>query len=78
MKSSLINHNVVGMKGRTSIGLEPLFWEGLDQIGRQIHQTRNEIVRDIQQAQPDGTLTGAVRVYVLRHFMEQTVPNNQI
>lgn len=53
----------------TSITLEPAFWDALKEISTQTDKTIGQIVEHIDAAQPEN-LSGAVRVYILRHFMK--------
>lgn len=52
---------------KTSVSLEPEFWDALKEIaaGRQV--SVNQIVRDID-TNHEGNLSSAIRLYVLRHF----------
>ncbi len=54
---------------RTSISLEEPFWDGLKRIAHARGQTLNALVGEID-AERKGNLSSALRVYVLRHFME--------
>lgn len=54
---------------RTSISLEPPFWDALKEIACAENVSVNELVRRIDERRDGGgNLSGAVRVYVLAHF----------
>jgi predicted DNA-binding ribbon-helix-helix protein len=59
---------------RTSISLEPDFWEALAEVANAEGLTVAALVARIDEARAGagdvdaGGLSGAVRVYVLRHF----------
>ena len=70
-KSRLVNRNVRTAQLRTSIRLEPEFWEALDEISYIEKVDRNELVRRIESAAPETQRTSAVRVFVLQHFRDR-------
>lgn len=59
---------------RTSISLEPEFWDALAEVAATEGATVAALVARIDEARPDagdddaGGLSGAVRVYVLKYF----------
>lgn len=54
---------------RTSISLEPPFWDALKEIACSEDMSVNELVRRIDEGRDsEGNLSGAVRVYILAHF----------
>lgn len=56
---------------RTSISLEQPFWEALKEVACSLDVSVNELVRRIDETRDaEGNLSGAVRVYVLRHFKD--------
>ncbi len=57
---------------RTSISLEQPFWEALKEVACSVDVSVNELVRRIDETRDaEGNLSGAVRVYVLRHFKDK-------
>lgn len=57
---------------RTSISLEQPFWEALKEVACSLDVSVNELVRRIDETRDaEGNLSGAVRVYVLRHFKDK-------
>lgn len=58
---------------RTSISLEQPFWEALKEVACSADVSVNELVRRIDETRDaEGNLSGAVRVYVLRHFKDKS------
>ncbi len=49
---------------RTSVSLEPVFWDYLRDIASRRQISVNEMVTEIDQSR-DGSLSSAIRVYVL-------------
>lgn len=56
--------SVVVSGHRTSVSLEPVFWEQLRALAAQRRISVNELVTEIDQ-QRVGSLSSAIRVYVL-------------
>lgn len=71
-ESRLVNKNVAGASGRTSIRLEPELWDALEEICRREGMSMTEIVRLIEARSADAGQTGgrtsAVRVYIVGYF----------
>lgn len=64
---SLLCRNVRVNGRRTSVKLEPEFWDALDMLARQSGSSLNELCEAAARLQePDGTLTSAIRVFVVR------------
>ncbi|HWA43009.1 MAG TPA: ribbon-helix-helix domain-containing protein [Hypericibacter adhaerens] len=53
---------------RTSLRLEPEFWDALDEIVTREHSTLNALCERIKGRRSAANLTAAVRLYVLRYF----------
>lgn len=73
-ESRLINRNVVGMGGRTSMRLEPELWDALDEIARREGMSIAETIRAVELAWAEGGNAGgrtsAVRVHIVSYFRE--------
>jgi len=52
---------------KTSVSLEPEFWDALKEIAAGRGVSVNQIVRDID-TDHEGNLSSAIRLYVLRHY----------
>ena len=53
---------------RTSIALEPEFWNALAEICRQQHKSMPQLICAIDSTRRDRNLSSALRVYVLQHY----------
>jgi predicted DNA-binding ribbon-helix-helix protein len=68
-KSRLVNQNVMTAARRTSMRLEPEFWQALNQIAEREGVSRNELIRSVEGAAPTVIRTSAVRVFILEYFI---------
>jgi predicted DNA-binding ribbon-helix-helix protein len=68
----LLNKNITVEGGRTSMRLEPEFWEAIAELCRCEDIDIGEMVRRAVLAQPTGGRTSAVRVFVLGYFRGAT------
>jgi len=81
--SRLVNRNVVGENGRTSMRLEPELWDALREICRREHTDIGTMIRRIEAqgrqyragdamvgkgAEEIGGRTSGVRVYIVEYF----------
>jgi len=55
---------------KTSISLEPEFWNALDEIVQARNITRPKFIRDAARGWTSANLTSAVRLAILKHFQE--------
>ena len=67
----LEKHSVTISGHRTSISLEKLFWDHLKTFAKQDQITIADLIRQIDEAR-GGSLSGALRVYVLRRLLQKT------
>jgi predicted DNA-binding ribbon-helix-helix protein len=67
-KSRLVNRNVVTAARRTSMRLEPEFWQALNQIAERERLSCHELIRRVDNAAPTAVRTSAVRVFILEYF----------
>ena len=66
--SSLVIHNVVVAGHRTSVRLEPIMWEALQDIARQQQMTIHDLVTGIDRERTASSLTAAIRVYIVDFY----------
>lgn len=52
---------------RTSLALEPEFWDALDAIARTRDISLARLITEIDEAREGANLSSALRVYALRH-----------
>jgi predicted DNA-binding ribbon-helix-helix protein len=66
---SIAIHNIVVGGHRTSVRLEPVMWEALQDVARRQDRAISEIVTEIDRGRADAmSLTAAIRVYVVEHY----------
>ena len=76
MKSAIVKHSVVIAGHKTSISLEDAFWECLRRIANERRQTLSALVGSIDDDRQRGTLSSAIRLFVLGCFYrDQPEPN---
>ncbi|MBY5932650.1 ribbon-helix-helix domain-containing protein [Tateyamaria omphalii] len=60
------------LKGhRTSVSLEPEFWDAFRTIAALKNRPINDLAAEIDATRGDIGLASAIRVFVLRHFMDR-------
>jgi predicted DNA-binding ribbon-helix-helix protein len=67
-QSSLVIHNVVVAGRRTSVRLEPVMWEALQDIARRQERTVHDLVTQIDGERTASNLTAAIRVYIVAFY----------
>ncbi|HVO16979.1 MAG TPA: ribbon-helix-helix domain-containing protein [Alphaproteobacteria bacterium] len=63
--SDIVKRSVVIDGHRTSVSLEPAFWEALKEIAERRSLSINKLIAEIDRGRT-GNLSSAIRVYVLR------------
>ncbi len=78
VRQLLPDHGRLGIRNvsvgghRTSMRLEPVFWDGLTEMARDLHMSRNELIAQVAGAgDPDASLTSKCRSVVARYYREQ-------
>lgn len=66
MTTRPVKHSVTLRGHRTSVSLEPEFWDAFRQIADQSGKTLNGLAIEIDEARGDVGLASAIRVYVLK------------
>jgi predicted DNA-binding ribbon-helix-helix protein len=66
--SSLAIHNVVVAGRRTSVRLESVMWEALQDIARRRQMTVHDLVTEIERRRTESSLTAAIRVYIVNFY----------
>ena len=66
--SSLVIHNIVVGRHRTSVRLEPVMWDALQDIAHQLRRTMHDLVTDIDRERTASSLTAAIRVYIVDFY----------
>ncbi len=70
MTGGVRKHSVVLAGHKTSVSLEPEFWEALRAIAQARDRTINDLVGAIDR-QRSGNLSSAIRLYVLDYYRRQ-------
>lgn len=72
--SSLVTRNVVVGGHRTSVRLEPVMWEALQEIARLQRRTIHDLVTTIDRNRTASSLTAAIRVYIVDFYRAAASP----
>ena len=72
--SSLAIHNVVVGNHRTSVRLEPVMWDALQDIASQQRVTVHDLVTEIDRGRSASSLTAAIRVYIVEFYRSAALP----
>jgi len=66
-RSALVSRNVWIGKRRTSIKLEPVFWDILERVCKREGMSIHEICTSVYERDSGYGLTGAIRVFLLTY-----------
>jgi predicted DNA-binding ribbon-helix-helix protein len=72
MKSTVSKHSVVVHGHKTSVSLEPAFWDVLVEAARMRDVTVSELVSQIDQARSYNNLSSALRLFALDFCRERS------
>jgi predicted DNA-binding ribbon-helix-helix protein len=75
--SSLVIRNIVVGGHRTSVRLEPVMWDALQDIARQLRLTPHDLVTEIDRERTASSLTAAIRVYIVDFYRAAALPARQ-
>jgi len=76
--SRLVNRNVTGATGRTSIRLEPEFWAALGEYCARERTTTDALVRAVDLAGGPGNRTSDIRVRLVQYFREAATEDGHL
>lgn len=68
MKSSIVKRSVLISGHKTSVSLEEAFWTGLKDVAHGHRVTLSDLISQIDSAREHGSLSSAIRLFVLHHF----------
>ncbi len=71
MKSLVTKRSIIVGGHKTSVSLEPAFWNGLKEIASGRRLTLSELVGSIDSERAHGNLSSAVRLFVLDYYRTQ-------
>jgi predicted DNA-binding ribbon-helix-helix protein len=67
--SRLINRNIRSLSGRTSMRLEPEFWEAAAEICHRQDMTLSDLMKSIETAgMGEASRTSAMRTFILEYY----------
>ena len=72
MKSTISKRSVDIAGHKTSVSLEDVFWNALKDIAHGRGETLPHLIASIDANRRSGNLSSAVRIFVLRHHMDQS------
>jgi len=76
MKPKPSKHSVVLHGHKTSVSLEPPFWEVLQEAARTQHLTVSQLVSQIDRARTFNNLSSALRLFALDFYRERAARRN--
>ncbi len=65
------SRNIVVNGHRTSMRLEPAFWQALEEICEREKRTVNQICNEVSRTRGHASLTAAMRVFVITYFRRE-------
>jgi predicted DNA-binding ribbon-helix-helix protein len=75
MTDGPVKRSVTVAGHRTSLSLEPEFWEALKQVARRDGRTVSGLIGEIDAARGQRNLSSAVRVFVLERALNAERPS---
>jgi predicted DNA-binding ribbon-helix-helix protein len=73
MKSS-VDKRSVSIAGRsTSVSLEKLFWDCLQEIAEERGQSLRQLIASIDAERKEGNLSSAIRLFILGDYQHRTL-----
>ena len=76
--STLLNRNVRIGSRLTSLRLEPLMWDALEEVAADSGLSIHELCTTIQTRRQESSLTAAVRVFLLRYYRDAVRQRGQL
>lgn len=74
MNNRPAKHSLTLNGHRTSVSLEPEFWDAFRSIASDSGSPINSLAADIDAARGDLGLASAIRLFVLRHYLRRESP----
>ena len=78
MKPLVAKRSIVIDQHKTSISLEDIFWNALKHIARERGETLSNLAASIDASRQSANLSSAIRVYVLRHYMDRSAQQREM
>jgi len=71
-QTSLVSRNVKIGEHRTSVRLEPLFWDTLFAIARSERRTTHQICTEVAADGHSGGFTSGLRIFILKYVLARS------
>ncbi len=71
-------HSLTLRGHRSSVSLEPLFWQEFRRLARERGQPLNALAAEIDASRGDVGLASAIRVFVLEQALSRAAPPDQM
>ena len=78
MKSLVIKRSIIIGGHKTSVSLEDVFWNTLRDIAHERGETLSHLIASIDTNRQSANLSSALRVFVLRHYMDQSAQQREM
>lgn len=76
MKTLIIKRSIAVAGRKTSISIEEEFWQGLEDIARDLGVAQSALLFGIRRCHP-GNFSSAVRVFMLEYYREKVPMTRQ-
>ena len=77
-KSLVLKRSIMIDCHRTSVSLEDDFWNALRDIAHKRSETLSQLIASIDRNREFANLSSALRVFVLRHYMDQSARQREM
>jgi predicted DNA-binding ribbon-helix-helix protein len=78
LKSLVTKRSIIIDSHKTSLSLEDDFWKALKGIARGRGETLSYLVGSIDANRQFANLSSALRIFVLRHYMDQSARQREL
>jgi predicted DNA-binding ribbon-helix-helix protein len=77
-KSLVLKRSIIIGGHKTSVSLEDVFWNALRDIAQERDETLSKLVASIDANRKAANLSSALRVYVVRFYMDQSARQREL
>jgi len=78
LQSLVLKRSTIIDGHRTSVSLEDDFWNALKDIAHKRSETLSDLIASIDHSREFANLSSALRVFVLRHYMDQSARQREM
>jgi predicted DNA-binding ribbon-helix-helix protein len=78
MKSLVIKRSIIIGGHKTSVSLEDDFWNALKEIAQERGESVRHLIASIDANRQSANLSSALRIFVLRHYMDQSARQREM